>query len=103
MIPALVDRVRAAWDVRRDGVETWESSFEVAREALAQRLEHDAKDVRAMTWDYFKRHMFGVGGEPTLDARNSASADAQQPDFCDANCTWLDHAPGCERSDGGAA
>ena len=55
---ALAEQLRAVWDARRDGVETWQSSFEAAREASAQSRELDARLIREMTWDDFQ-HLLG--------------------------------------------
>jgi hypothetical protein len=56
----LSSRLRSIWDTKRDGVATWEQSFEAARADLAAAMERDASLVRAMTWEWFKRQEFGV-------------------------------------------
>ena len=52
---AVSGQLRAVWDAKRDGVDTWQRSFEKAREAVAQRLEADLQIALAMTWDEFRR------------------------------------------------
>ena len=51
---ALSNQLRAVWDAKRDGVMTWEASFEAARDCLVYAMERDAKLLREMTWQDFQ-------------------------------------------------